>query len=51
MTGALRAANGVIVFFDRVNWRKYLPSAAELESSLGLRLVTKTNDGAIYQAH
>ncbi|HJX11307.1 MAG TPA: hypothetical protein VJ733_12525 [Candidatus Binatia bacterium] len=51
MTGTLRAANGVIVFFDRVNWRKYLPSAAELESSLGLRLVTKTNDGAIYQAH
>jgi hypothetical protein len=50
MRTTVRAANGVIVFFDRINWRKYLPSAAELESSLGLRLVTKTNDGAIYQA-
>jgi len=50
MRTTVRAANGVIVFFDRVHWRKYLPSATELESSLGLRLVTKTNDGAIYQA-
>lgn len=49
MSRTLRAANGVIVFFDRVNWRKYLPSAAELESSLGLRLVARTADGAIYQ--
>ncbi|MBI1994859.1 MAG: hypothetical protein HYU31_19300 [Deltaproteobacteria bacterium] len=50
MNRTLQAANGVIVFFDRVNWRKYLPSATELESSLRLRLVTKTNDGAVYQA-
>ena len=50
MNRTLQAANGVIVFFDRVHWRKYLPSAAELESSLRLRLVTRTADGAVYQA-
>ena len=50
MNRTLQAANGVIVFFDRVHWRKYLPSAAELESSLRLRLVTRTTDGAVYQA-
>ena len=49
MHRTLQAASGVIVFFDRVHWRKYLPSAAELESSLGLRLASETNDGAIYQ--
>jgi hypothetical protein len=50
MKRTLQAANGVLVFFDRVHWRSYLPSATELESSLGLRLVTKTADGSIYQA-
>ncbi len=50
MNGTLQAANGVVVFFVQVHWRKYLPPAAELESSLGLRLVTQTADGAIYQA-
>ncbi len=50
MNRTLQAANGVLVFFDRVKWRSYLPSAAELESSLGLRLVAKTADGSIYQA-
>jgi hypothetical protein len=50
MERELQTTNGVLVFFDRVNWRSYLPSAEELQSLLGLRLMLKTADGSVYQA-
>jgi hypothetical protein len=50
MKRELQTTNGVLIFFDRVNWRSYLPSAKELESILGLRLMLKTADGSVYQA-
>jgi hypothetical protein len=32
------------------DWRWYLPSAKELERSLGLHVVARENDGVVYQA-
>jgi len=49
MKRSLKSKNGLVVYFDRVRWRWYLPSAAELEKEVGLQLVIKTNDGSVYK--
>ncbi len=45
----MEVQRGLLVYFSRVHWRWYLPSAPELEEALGLRLLLKTRDGFIYQ--
>lgn len=49
MKSQLENSNGVLVYFDRVNWRWYLPSEDELKEQLPLRLLTKGSDGSIYE--
>jgi hypothetical protein len=41
---------GVLVYFDGVAERWYLPSETELQEQLKLRLVSRESDGAIYRA-
>ena len=48
MKRSLKDKNGLLVYFDRVRWRWYLPSASELAETLGLRLIIKTDDGSVY---
>ena len=45
----MKMSNGVLVYFDRVAWRWYLPERKELETAMGLRLIFAGNDGAIYR--
>jgi hypothetical protein len=46
----LRRRHGVLVYFSNVRWRWYLATEAELVRDLGLRLVARERDGAIYKA-
>ena len=39
---------GVIVYFDRITTRWYLPSQAELKKQLQLNLLKQTADGSVY---
>jgi Dolichyl-phosphate-mannose-protein mannosyltransferase len=41
---------GLLVYFYTVDWRWYLPTAEELERTLGLHVLARENDGVIYQA-
>ena len=38
----------VIVLFDRITWRYYLPSRAELEDTYKLPVMLRLDDGAVY---
>ena len=38
----------LIVFFDTIDWRYYLPSRAELEETYKLPLMVRLDDGAVY---
>jgi len=49
MKNLLKTNQGLLVYFDRVQWRWYLPSPADLEGELGLRLLVREKDGMIYQ--
>jgi hypothetical protein len=49
MKEQLKASQGLLVYFDRVQWRWYLPSPSELESAMALRLLVREKDGSIYQ--
>jgi hypothetical protein len=46
----LKQDSGLLVYFDRVAWRWYLPAAEELERTLGLDELARENDGVIYRA-
>jgi len=50
MQEALRVHKGLLIIFDRVHWRWYLPTAKELESIIPLLAIARTDDGVIYQA-
>ena len=47
MKSKLKMSGGVVVHFDRVHWRSYLPDAKELETMLGLRILIRAPDGTI----
>lgn len=49
MKERIKKNNGVLVYFDSITWRWYLPQISELERQLHLKLVTKCADGAIYK--
>jgi hypothetical protein len=50
MKQTLKSNNGLLVYFDRVGWRWYLPSPPELEE-VGLRLLKRTEDGSLYRVN
>jgi hypothetical protein len=39
-----------LIYFYNVGWRWYLPTAEELEGTLGLQALARETDGVIYQA-
>jgi len=41
--------DGLVVYFDTVDWRWYLPSASDLQKELGLQVKASAADGVIYQ--
>jgi hypothetical protein len=49
MKNQLKNNQGLLVYFDRVQWRWYLPSSEELQTALGLRLLMREQDGSIYR--
>jgi len=49
MKNEMKTNRGILVYFDRVQWRWYLPSPGELEGRVGLRLLVREKDGSIYQ--
>ncbi len=51
MKSKLKRSGGVVVHFDRVHWRSYLPDAKELETMLGLRILIRAPDGTIATAN
>lgn len=46
----LRERRGVVAWFDLASWRWYLPQEQEVKEMLGLRLLRRYSDGAIYEA-
>jgi hypothetical protein len=50
LRNGLQERRGVLVYFNTVRWRWYLPAEAELAQELGLYLVARVEDGAIYEA-
>lgn len=44
----MKTANGVLVYFDQVRWRWYLPDRKELEEAIGVRSLYGGADGSIY---
>jgi len=49
MAADLRRTDGRVVYFDRVSWRWYLPTAEELVGASLLRLVETKSDGSVYE--
>jgi Dolichyl-phosphate-mannose-protein mannosyltransferase len=49
MQETLLVNKGLLIIFDRVNWRWYLPTAKELESRIPLIAIARTDDGVIYR--
>jgi hypothetical protein len=45
----LEMNNGIIVYFDTIKWRFYLPTVDELTSLIPLIIVQKYPDGTIYK--
>lgn len=48
MRRELEEKNGIVVYFHRITWRWYLPLESEMNEKLRLKLILKTEDGAIY---
>lgn len=46
----LKEDSRLLIYFHRVDWRWYLPTAEELEQALGLRALAREDDGVVYQA-
>jgi hypothetical protein len=40
--------HALVIYFDRINWRWYLPSRDELEESYKLPVATRLADGVVY---
>lgn len=51
MEEQLQAGRAILVYFHTITHRWYLPSEAELASTLRLRLVQRTADAAVYAGH
>jgi hypothetical protein len=49
MAAKLKAGNGVIVYFNLIDWRWYLPTSDYLSQNLPLRIVYNGQDGTIFQ--
>ncbi len=45
----LKEHNGVLVYFNKIAWRWYLPSENELEEELVLHLYAREEDGSLYK--
>lgn len=48
MRETLRERGGVVIWFDRIDWRYYYPTEKELEEVVPLRLEERLADGSIY---
>lgn len=44
----LEDKKAVLLWIDKLSWRRYLPSEEELKKELDLKIVQKYNDGKIY---
>lgn len=49
MSDDLRNQEGLLVYLDKIYWRKYQPKESELISELDLETVLKVSDGTIYR--
>jgi hypothetical protein len=49
MSEKLKSTNGVLVYFNLINWRWYLPTSEYLYNKLPLRIVYQDSDGVIFQ--
>jgi len=49
MRKELEMGKGVLVYFNKISWRWYLPSEKELKKHLKLHLLATEEDGSIYQ--
>jgi len=45
----LISGNGILIYFNTVPWRDYLPGEEELVTKLDLRRIVKTSDASIYR--
>ena len=43
-----RMGNAVIIYFDKITWRRYLASKTEIESRFGIQRIAALNDGVIF---
>jgi len=46
----LKNHDAVLVYFNTVTWRWYLPSEDELKEKMSLRVLFQGADGTIYEA-
>ena len=49
MAKQLRQERGILVYFNSVGWRWYIPSEDELKERLALRLLVREKDGSVYE--
>jgi hypothetical protein len=49
MVKKLKATNGVLVYFNLIKWRWYLPTSEYLYENLPLRIIYQGSDGAVFQ--
>ena len=49
MVVKLKATNGVLVYFNLIKWRWYLPTSEYLYENLPLRIIYQGSDGAVFQ--
>ncbi len=49
MRSRLSEADGVIVYFDRIKWRWYLPTFDQIRETLPLQIIYKGRDGVVAQ--
>ena len=51
MAEKLKSANGVIVYFNLIKWRWYLPTSESLYETLPLQIIYQDSDGVIFQVN
>ncbi len=51
MAEKLKSANGVLVYFNLIKWRWYLPTSEYLYENLPLRIIYQGSDGAVFQVN
>lgn len=49
MKQQLQRRNGILVYFNTIAWRWYLPTEDKLQDLLPLRLIVRASDGGIYK--